>query len=677
MHRSDLERRLPHSAPDALRYEPGVFVQQTAHGQGSAFLRGLTGQQTLLLFDGVRLNISTWRQGPNQYFFTLDAQTIDSIHILRGGGSTRYGSDALGGVILTQPLEPSLEGQGLWARPRLRLRGASADREWGGRLQLEAGWDNRLAFIGGVGGRRVGLLESAGSVLNSADNNLPEVPRFAEDGRTQLGTGFNELAADGRAVLRLAPAQTLTLASYFYRQYDSPRTDQCPAPGARYDECLRYEHQFRTLAYAAWQAEAPTPFTRFVRATLSWQNQHERRRNDRPASFVYSLGEDDVDTLGFTAHARSPTLSLGDFPLVLNYGVDSYLDLVRSQATLGFTDIDLALPRSRGQYLHGSWYLHGGAFLEGELSLPHRVTVRAGSRASWVFARAPGDSESGSAPVDRSWWPVVGHAGVEWAATERVTLLANVDRSFRAPNLDDLTSRQQTGPGFQFENPLLAPEQTTSLEAGLRLSTAPVSLQFWAFHTWLEAAMGRKPREARDCPLETPQCQSSWSRFQLVNAREVSILRGVEASARVRPVPGLVASATLSWAWGEGPNLGDPPSNPAIPFEPRVPLSRVPPLNGTAELTWTHPMGLSAGAALRWAAAQTRLAVADRSDARILLGGTPGFAVVDARLSYRQSEVLLVALVLENLLDTPYRYHGSSVNGPGRGLTLSIEGALP
>src|SRR3712207_2264601 len=28
LHRADLERRLPRSAPDALRYEPGVFVQQ-------------------------------------------------------------------------------------------------------------------------------------------------------------------------------------------------------------------------------------------------------------------------------------------------------------------------------------------------------------------------------------------------------------------------------------------------------------------------------------------------------------------------------------------------------------------------------------------------------------------------------------------------------------------------
>jgi iron complex outermembrane receptor protein/hemoglobin/transferrin/lactoferrin receptor protein len=678
LHRADLERRLPRSAPDALRYEPGVFIQQTGHGQGSAFIRGLTGQQTLLLFDGIRLNNSTYRQGPNQYFFTLDAHSIASIDVLRGGGSTLFGSDALGGVVLTHPLEPSFSGEGPWARPRLRLRGASADRERGGRMQLQAGWGDRVGFVGGVGGRRVGLLESAGPVRNPVGGGLPDVPRFAPDGRTQLGTGFDELTADGRAVWRLSPGHTLTLAGYLYRQYDAPRTDQCAPPYAPHDECLRYEQQFRTLAYVTWKAEALAPQARDARVTLSWQRQHERRRHDRPASSVYSLGEDDVDTLGLIAQARTRRLELpGGHPLTLGYGVDTYVDFLRSKATTGFTDVEVSVRRSRGQYLDGSWYLYGGAFLDGELPLPHHVVVRAGTRASWVAAHAPGDAESGSSPVDRAWWPVVGHAGAEWTPVEGLTLLANVDHSFRAPNLDDLTSRQQTGPGFQFENPDLTPEAATTLEAGVRVRTAPVTLQLWAFTLLLEDAVGKRPRNASDCPPNTPQCQESWSRLQLVNARALSELRGLEAAARWRLLPGLVSKATVAWTWGEGPNLGDPPSDPSLPFEYRVPLSRVPPLNGTVELAWTHPLGFGAGGALRWATAQTRLAVADRADARIPLGGTPGFAVFDARFSYRRGDMLLVALVVENLLDTPSRYHGSSVNGPARGAILSLEGALP
>lgn len=676
--RSDLERRLPRSAPDALRYEPGVFVQQTGHGQGSAFIRGLTGQQTLLLFDGIRINNSTYRQGPNQYFFTLDSNTINSIEILRGGGSTLFGSDALGGVLLTHPLEPVLQGQGAWIRPSLRLRGASADSERGGRVQIEAGWGEQLGFVGGIGGRRVSLLESSGPVRSLVDGGIPDVPRFAPDGRTQLGTGFDEVTADGRARWRLAPGHTLTLAGYVYRQYDSPRTDQCAPPYAPYDECLKYEQQFRTLTYASWDAIALGSLAQEVRVTLSWQRQHERRRHDRPASSVYSLGIDDVDSWGLSARAHTRPQALpGGHPFMLGYGMETYLDLLNSESTTGFTDVDLLVRRSRGQYLDGSRYLQGGAFLDGELQLPYQVVIRAGARISWVLATAPGDRESGSAAVDRAWWPVVGHVGAEWAPLNGLTLLANVDRSFRAPNLDDLTSRQQTGPGFQFENPDLLAEKANTLELGARVRTSWVTLQFWAFTLLMQDAVGKRPQDTTNCPPDTPQCESSWSRLQLVNAQELSELRGLEASIRLRPLPSLVATATAAWTWGEGPNLGEPPSDPSLPFEYRVPLSRVPPLNGTVEISWMHPSGFGAGCALRWAKAQTRLAIADRADARIPLGGTPGFAVFDARISYRSGRILTAALVAENLLDTPYRYHGSSVNGPGQGIVFSVEGSMP
>ena len=71
--------------------------------------------------------------------------------------------------------------------------------------------------------------------------------------------------------------------------------------------------------------------------------------------------------------------------------------------------------------------------------------------------------------------------------------------------------------------------------------------------------------------------------------------------------------------------------------------------------------------------ASTIAATGSESDARIPLGGTPGFAVFDLRCGYRVGRKLLVALVLENVGDAAYRYHGSSVNGAGRGLALNVE----
>lgn len=666
--RADLERRLPRSAPDALRWEPGVFVQQSAHAQGSPFVRGLTGQQTLALFDGVRLNTSTWRQGPNQYFFTLDSRTLDSIEVLRGGASTLYGSDALGGVLLAHPLEPPSTPTPL--RPTLQLRGATADKERGGRLQVQAATE-QLGFIGGFGGRRVGLLKSGGPVLNPSDGKLPEVPRFAPDQRTQLGTGFGELTADGRLVWRPTGEDSLTAAAYLYRQYNAPRTDLCAPPFARFDECLRYDEQFRTLAYVAWAHASPGGLS--SRATLSWQRQHELRTYDRPAFSVVDHGTDDVDTFGTTVRLSFPSVPLAGRPLRLSAGADGALDRLHSSAITRFTSLDVELRRSRGQYLEGSRYFTGGLYGDGEWELHPRLTARAGTRVGLALARAPADPESGTQAVDRTWVPWVGHAGLEWHATPMLSLLAHADHSFRAPNLDDLTSRQQTGPGFQFENATLGPERATTLDLGAHLRTRLFSLEGWGFATRIDGAIIRRPRNVQDCPPSTPQCGASWSRFQLVNARSASVLYGLEGNARVRLPQMLTVQAGLAWTWGDSPNPAAPPSNPSTPYTPRVPLSRVPPLNGTVELLWAHASGLSASAGLRWALLQDRLAISDRSDARIPIGGTPGYAVADLRVSWRLGTRLLLAAVLENLGDTAYRSHGSSVNGPGRGLVVSLE----
>ncbi|MDP3505603.1 MAG: TonB-dependent receptor [Myxococcales bacterium] len=669
--RADLDRRLPRSTPDAVRFEPGVFVQHTAHGQASVFIRGLTGQQTVLLFDGVRLNTSTWRQGPNQYFFTLDSASIDSLEVLRGGASTSFGADALGGVVAAKPLEAPDGRSGPVVRSSLTLRARSADDDVSGRAQLEAA-AGPVGFIGGVGGRSVGLLESAG-VVRGLSGTVADVPRFLPDGRTQLGTGFKELTFDARATLRLGDRHTLTAALYGYRQFDAPRTDQCPPPGARFDECLTITEQFRTLAYLKWALALNDAS---LDVTASWQRQLERREGVRPASFVASTGRDVVDSFG--GSARLVTRDFGPaegVTLRARAGADTWVDLVESRAWLSFTDLGLTLERSRGQYLSGSRAATGGGFGELEVDTPGRFSLRAGGRLGSASVDAPGDAESGSLAIARRWLPLAATGGVQWSATNSLTVAVNADHSFRAPNLDDLTSRQQTGPGFQFENPSLAPETATTVEAGAKLRTPLVSIDAWVFQTWLAAAIGRQPRTIADCPPMTPQCAASFSRLQLVNTPGLSDLRGLEVSARLRLPHGLGARATFNATWGEGPNLIPQPVDPAAPWQSRVPLSRIPPLNGIAELSWSNGARFSTAASLQWAGPQDRLAIADLSDARIPLGGTPGFVVVDVRAAVRLSSFLSASLVLENLFDQPWRAHGSSVNGPGRGVMLALTGA--
>ena len=93
---SRIRKTAGRTTPEIVAEMPGVMVQKTNHGGGSAFIRGFTGQHVLYLVDGIRLNNSTTRYGPNQSLNTIDPFTVRRLELLRGPGSMLYGSDALG-----------------------------------------------------------------------------------------------------------------------------------------------------------------------------------------------------------------------------------------------------------------------------------------------------------------------------------------------------------------------------------------------------------------------------------------------------------------------------------------------------------------------------------------------------------------------------------------------------
>ncbi len=667
----DLDERLPRSAPDALRWEPGVFVQQTAHGQASPIVRGRTGQQTLLLFDGIRLNNSTYRQGPNQYFFTVDARSVQSIDVVRGGASTRFGSDALGGVIHAHPTEPELDpDRAFYLRPRAMLRFGSADGEFGERFQVDAQLSRDTQILTGVGFRRVGRLRSGGAITSPLElggtGEVPQVPAFEADGKTMLGTGYRELTGDLRVVHRLSGELRLVGAAYLYRQFDAPRTDLCPAPFAPRNECLTITEQFRTLAYVALES------TR-ARIVASYQRQHERRRLDRPVGRVQNGGRDDVDTFGLAAYAETrPEPIAAWWSLVASAGLDVYADRVGSSAYTRFTDLDLVLPATRGQYVDGARYVTSGVFAQAASTLFDALVVRMGGRLGLARADSPEDVPSATAAVARSWLTNAAFLGLEWRARPFLSFLASADRSFRAPNLDDLTSRQQTGPGFQLENPNLRAEVGHTFELGARFKAKVLTAEAWIFRAIVDDAITRTLVAGGTCPAETPQCGASATRLQLVNVDRASTIDGVELALRARLGDDVVARATFAWAIGRGPD----PSGASSSGNRDVPLSRIAPMNGTAELRWSPVSRAWLGAGVRWAGAQTRLAPTDRSDARIPIGGTPGFALLDLRAGYRIDRRMVVSAVLENLFDAAYRHHGSSINGPGRSILFAFETGL-
>ncbi len=118
--RQQIEAQGARTVQEALKYVPGIIGDGTAGGQlgalSSQFIRGGNSAQVLILLDGRPMNDVGFFGGFDLSEFTTD--NVERIELLPGGGSTLYGSDALGGVINIITRAPADE------KPEVTLRAA-------------------------------------------------------------------------------------------------------------------------------------------------------------------------------------------------------------------------------------------------------------------------------------------------------------------------------------------------------------------------------------------------------------------------------------------------------------------------------------------------------------------------------------------------------------------------
>jgi iron complex outermembrane receptor protein len=208
--RRELEERDEPTIAEALRTVPGLRVQQLG-GPGaltSIKTRGLRSQDTSVLIDGQRFRDPAAAQG-DATSFLADLAVTDTgrVEVLRGSGSSLYGTNAIGGVVnvVTDegggPFHGNLlaEGGGLgYLRGRAQVSGSAGEAE-------------RITYSAAI------------SHIN--------VARGIDGHDEARNTG-----GQGRVLLRLTPTATLTARLYAADSFAQLNTDpqvvgQVPATG--------------------------------------------------------------------------------------------------------------------------------------------------------------------------------------------------------------------------------------------------------------------------------------------------------------------------------------------------------------------------------------------------------------------------------------------------------------
>src|SRR6476646_8899904 len=102
------EETLSNTLMDFLRLDPSLDARARAPNgvQTDLSIRGGSFGQTLILIDGQRVNDA--QSGHHNMDIPLPLESVDRVEVLRGSGSTLYGSDAVGGVINIITAPPSV-----------------------------------------------------------------------------------------------------------------------------------------------------------------------------------------------------------------------------------------------------------------------------------------------------------------------------------------------------------------------------------------------------------------------------------------------------------------------------------------------------------------------------------------------------------------------------------------
>ena len=604
------------TVPEMLSYETGVMVQKTNHGGGSPSLRGLHGNQTLMMVDGVRLNNSIFRYGPNQYLNTVDAFAVDQLDVLFGSGSIQYGSDAMGGVIAAKFHEPEFVKCNQWV-PKVFFRTTTGNQEYSMRSSVDRCFGQN-AITAGITMRQFGDVLAGG------------------DWKYQRPSGYKEFDVDLKFVHKDKLGKWVA-AHQSNNQFDVPIFHRVALENYKfYNTTL----QARTLTYLKRSLVFSGKLFDEIELMAGRQNQHEHREFQKNNSNLLRTERDSVNTYFFTTKFYGKLHNRWQWVL----GTDFYFDKVNSART----DADVALgtlKQIRGLYPNGSTQMQNSAF--GYITKTgDRGLVRLGGRYNYTQITLQ-TLETGNVQYQKGAFVADG-AG-SFKVTKKLHLYGNVGTGFRSPNIDDMGTLGIVD--FRFETPQygLLPEYSFNKELGLKYKSAKSQFNVCVFHNAMSGLISR-------IKAGTDSMQG-YPVYQKQNVGS-SLIYGAELDWK--------HEWGGHWVFGGGGSLivGDNITG-------NEPMRRIPPAMCNAVLRYKLNGSVSFSMNIIGARAQLRLAKGDIQDNRIGPAGTPGYFTGDLRceMNFKRATVDIAIL---NLRNQRYKTHGSGIYSMGRAVQLLI-----
>ncbi len=508
--RGEIEDRDEPTVAEALRTVPGLRVQQLG-GPGSLTsikTRGLRSQDTSLLVDGLRFRDPTAAQGDATSFLS-DFNVTDSgrVEVLRGSGSSLYGTNAVGGVVnvVTEegggPFHGSLlaEGGGLgFARGRAQVSGSAGEAE---RFVFSAGVSHLNVSRGVDGDDAVRTTNAQGRALfrltptatlsarlYASDSfvQLNEDPQAvgalpatgivdarplsrAELKRYESGVGVSQLNVGGATFLPAANDPDNSRAGRFL----SGALVFAQRPSENFGYTLTYHGLLTRNSFRDGPAVPGDPADFFFEPQGSTSNNYEGAVNTFSARTDFSLGSHNLLNAGY------------------EFERESYLNEFFDVTPSGNSSADVS-ERSQAFYIQDQL-----RFLDGRLQLSAAFRAQTFSLSAPRFAPTAGAPYAGLT-FDSPPAAYTGDGSFAYLFRSTNTKLrGHVGNSYRKPSLYERFGTFFS-PFFGYTalgDPRLTPERAVSFDAGVdqSLSANRVRLSATYFYTRLQEIVGFGP----------------------------------------------------------------------------------------------------------------------------------------------------------------------------------------
>lgn len=669
----------PQTAADLLGISGEVYIQKSQQGGGSPMIRGFATNRLLYTIDGVRMNTAIFRGGNIQNVISLDPFAIESTEIFFGPGSVIYGSDAIGGVMSFQTLDPefSVDGETMITGSGT-ARYATANSEKTGHLHVNIGWD-RWALVSSVSRYDYDNLwmgsNGPDDYLNPfyverrngtdvvVDNPEPELQR------PSAYTQYNLMQK-----VRFSPSDTWDLQYGFHysETSDYGRYD-------RHQRMLNGQPRYGQWDYGPqkWMMNnlninhmTPTGLYDQLTVRLAYQKFEESRISRNLNDPVRDINTEKVDAWSVNADLQK---RLGD-KHTLFYGTEYVLNEVTSTGELENIETGSVSP-GPARYPQADWASYG-LYVTDEYQASDQLMVQAGVRYSRFSIDATFDDTFypfpfTTASLDKG--SVTGSLGTVYRPSDEWVIKAGLATGFRAPNVDDIGKVFDSEPGsVVVPNPDLEPEYVFNAELGLaRVFGETLKIDLTVFHTWLENALVRRDFTLNG--MDSIVYEGVLSQVQAIQNASVARVYGFQAGIELQLSDNLRLTSDFNYqdVEEELDNGTVSPSRHAAPWfgvtrlsynKNNINLQLYTQYNGTVEFD--------------------DLAEEEKGKTEIYAlddNGNPyapGWYTLNLKGLYRLNKHLSFSLGLENITDQRYRPYSSGLAGAGRNLILSVKGSF-